>query len=250
MMPKFVDIHHHLAYGVDDGPQNRKQMYRMLDRAAAQGIHTIFATSHITPGVRRFNMEGYRKAVEEARAYCASSGYDMKIYEGCEILYTGQSCRLLQSGKVPTLAGTDFVLVEFSPDVRFSRLHDALQSLASAGYRPIVAHAERYRCLTMWPSRTVKLRDEMDVYFQINCMTLLREKGFRVRRFTEWMLEHDMVDALGTDAHNTSSRRANMKAAWKYLKWGYGSKYARQLTTGAFMSEELAELSKKERKKP
>ena len=72
----------------------------------------------------------------------------------------------------------------------------------------------------------------------MNCSTLLKDKGYRLHRFCQWMLEHDLVDALGTDAHNTSSRRAKMKAAWKYLKWEYGSSYAEQLTTAAFIFED------------
>lgn len=238
MRPRFVDIHHHLAYGVDDGARNRRHMYRMLDCAASQGIHAIIATSHITPGVRRFDMEGYRRALREAREYCEASGYDMTIYEGCEILYTRQTCRLLQEGEIPTLAGTDFVLVEFSPDIRFAKLREALQDLISAGYRPVVAHVERYNCLTLRLGRTARLKDELNVYFQMNCSTLLKDKGYRLHRFCQWMLEHDLVDALGTDAHNTSSRRAKMKAAWKYLKWEYGSSYAEQLTTAAFIFED------------
>ena len=238
MRPKFVDIHHHLAYGVDDGAQSQRQMYKMLDRAAEQGIHTIFATSHATPGVRRFNMTAYRRALDEAEKYCRSAGYDMTILEGCEVLYTRQACRLLQSGEIPTLGETDFVLVEFSPDVRYSEFREALQNLASGGFRPIVAHAERYHCLTIWPARTAKLKEEINVFFQMNCSTFLNQKGFRVKHFAAWMLENDMVDALGTDAHNTSSRRANMKAAWKVIKKEYGSEYAKRLTTAEFMFEE------------
>lgn len=242
MTPRFVDIHHHLAYGVDDGPSNRKAMYRMLERAAKEGICTTIATSHATPGVQRFDLKAYRSALKDARAYCRSRGLDLTILEGCEILYTNQAVRMLQEGAIPTLAGTDFVLVEFSPDVKYARLREALQRLASGGYRPVVAHVERYDCITAWPWRVAKLKEEMEVFFQINCSSVTEKKGLRVRFFVKWMLKNRMVDALGTDAHNTSFRPANMKKAWRTVRDLCGKKTARALTTAAFMGEDLLRI--------
>ena len=44
-----MDIHHHLAYGVDDGPKSCKQMQKMLKYAEEEGIGAIVATPHATP---------------------------------------------------------------------------------------------------------------------------------------------------------------------------------------------------------
>lgn len=237
MKDRFMDIHHHLAYGVDDGPKNFREMQKMIKHAAREGIGTIIATPHVTPGVRRFHSDEYRKALADARAYCSEKGIELEILEGCEILYTDQTPRLLEEGQIPTLAGTDFVLVEFSPDVRYSRLREALDRIVCKGYRPVIAHTERYRCLTNWPPRARKLKRELDVFFQVNCSSIVKSKGWLVRRFLRIMLEEHLIDALGTDAHNMSSRKANMRAAWKALKYEYGSSYAKYLTDGSFMSE-------------
>ena len=204
-------------------------MYRMLDCAASQGIHAIIATSHITPGVRRFDMEGYRRALREAREYCEASGYDMTIYEGCEILYTRQTCRLLQEGEIPTLAGTDFVLVEFSPDIRFAKLREALQDLISAGYRPVVAHVERYRCL--FRGKTLQqLRSDFDVRCQMNCQTVYRKNGFwQERRVNRWLTE-GLIDCVSSDAHNMTTRPFGMRRAYRALSQRVGKAEARRLT--------------------
>lgn len=239
MMPDFVDIHHHLAFGVDDGPKSAAAMHRMLDRAAREGMRAVIATPHATPGLRPFPMETYRRALANARDYCREKGYAVQVLEGCEIFYTEHACRMLQSGELPTLAGTDFVLVEFSPDVRYSELEAALLRLAGGGYRPVVAHAERYRCLTAWPPRAAALKRELDVFFQINCASVIAAKGLRRRRFVRWMLRNGAVDALATDAHNTSSRPVNMKKAWRTVRGLCGSRTARALTTARFMQVEF-----------
>ena len=235
MAKRFTDIHHHLLYGIDDGPENRRKMHAMLRRAEEQRVVRIVATPHVTPGVKRFNREQYDKALADARAYCEREGMDIEIFEGAEILYTDQSCRHLQEGRVPTLAGTDLVLVEFSPDVRFDRLREGLQRLASGGFSPVLAHVERYQCLVRWPSRAEKLKDEINLYYQVNCSTIINPKGFFERRFLRKMLDYELIDAVASDAHNTTSRPLQMRKAWSILRRDYGKEYARLLTDGSLL---------------
>ena len=238
MARRFTDIHHHLLYGIDDGPDTRRKMYAMLRRAEEQGVTRIVATPHVTPGVKRFNRQQYDKALQEAQAYCDQKGLDIRIYGGAEILYTDQSCRHLQEDRVPTLAGTDLVLVEFSPDVRFDRMREALRRLASGGFSPVVAHVERYQCLVRWPSRAERLKDEINLYYQVNCSTIIRRKGYFLRRFMRRMLDYELIDVVASDAHNTTSRPLQMKKAWSILRRDYGKEYARQLTDGSLLFDD------------
>lgn len=237
MKHKFTDIHHHILYGMDDGASSPKMMHAMLRKAAEDNINRIVATAHVTPGVRRFDREQYRRALDEARAFCESAGLDIELYEGAEILYSTHTCDFLSEGRVPTMAGTDHVLVEFSPDVRYDYLHDALESLLHHGFLPIVAHVERYACLTHHPSRAEKLKEELDVYYQVNCSTILTNKGMGNQKFVEKLLDWDLVDALGTDAHSPTVRSVHMHEAWRKLKKEFGSSYANELTDGHILFE-------------
>ena len=237
MRTGFKDIHHHLLYGLDDGPKNRAGMYRMLHKAAAEGITEIVVTPHVTPGVHLFDRKQYEKAFDLAEAYCEESGLDIKLHKGAEILYTDQTCRLLVEGKIPTMADTDCVLVEFSPDIRFDKLQEALRRLSSNGYRPIIAHIERYRCLTVWPSRAEGLKKEMDLFFQVNCSTVIEQSGFWERRFLKRMMKQRLIDAVATDAHGTKSRAAKMKKAYRVLQRQYGEEYAQLLLSGWILGE-------------
>ncbi|MBP3411354.1 MAG: hypothetical protein J6M10_10215, partial [Clostridia bacterium] len=116
----------------------------MLEKAAEDNIGRIVATPHVTPGVKRFDRDQFDRALRDARRYCDENGLDIELYEGCEILYTSQTASFLLDGRIPTMADTDYVLVEFSPDVRFERFKEAMDSLLGYGYLPIVAHVERY----------------------------------------------------------------------------------------------------------
>lgn len=223
----YTDIHHHLLSGLDDGARSADEMRDMLRAAAADGISRIVATPHVTPGVYPFDLERYERTLSEAREFCAREGLGIELHGGAEILYTEQTCRFLEEGRAPTMAGTQYVLVEFSPDERYSRLRDALSHLRRAGFLTIVAHAERYECLVAHPARLEELREELEVCYQVNCASFLRSKGFLVNRFLKRMIESDLLDCIATDAHRAQGHRlVNMRAACEALGQRIGEERA------------------------
>jgi len=227
-----VDIHHHLLFGMDDGARDRETMCSMIRAAAADGITAIIATPHAHPGVRPFDVQAYMRALEAARAFCRENALNMRVEPGAELLYSDHACRFLEEGKVPTLAGTDRVLVEFMPDVSFAGLERALAHLVSGGYRPVVAHAERYECLVRRPGRAQKIREALPVYYQINARTIVSGGTLWQRLFLNRMLDRGLIDAVATDAHNLSSRRVLMSQAYDVLCRRIGKKTADELTSG------------------
>lgn len=234
---KYTDIHHHLLYGLDDGADKLATMKKMLEKAAEDNIGRIVVTPHVTPGVKRFDIVQYERALEEARSYCEAHELGIEVYAGAEILYTSQTCSFLLDGRVPTMAGTDHVLVEFSPDIRYEKLKEALDTLLRSGYLPIIAHVERYACLAHKPSLAEKIKEELDVYYQVNCSSILGGKDKQSDRFVEKLLDWDLVDALGTDAHSPTVRAVHMREAWKKLKKEFGASYADELTDGHLLFE-------------
>ena len=231
-MNKFVDLHHHLIYGVDDGAQSSEDMQKMILRAAGEGIADIVCTSHVTPGIEPFPMEKYLAHLSEAQAYIAEQDIEMRLHPGCEVLYTDASARLLREGQFPTLARNDVVLVEFSPDASFRQFTDAATSFGMAGYAVLYAHVERYDALRSLKN-VRKLRDEFGVYMQMNTNTVIGKKGFFTERWVRHMLEDGYIDCVATDAHNLSSRRCRMQECYKVLAEKYGEDFAEELC-GAF----------------
>ena len=83
----FTDIHAHFLYGLDDGAKDRHEMEAMLDAADADGILSLFATPHVTPGIEPFDRALYRGRLEEAQRYCHRKGYALRLYSGAVLLY-------------------------------------------------------------------------------------------------------------------------------------------------------------------
>ena len=230
-MSNFVDLHHHLIYGVDDGAKDLENMQKMILRAGVEGVSDIVCTSHVTPGFEPFPMEKYMAHLEEARAFIAEQGLEMRVHPGCEVLYTESSARLLAEGHYPTLAGSDVVLVEFSPDMTFKQLADAASSFGMRGYSVLFAHVERYDALRNLKN-VQKLRSEFGVYMQMNTNTVIGKKGFFTERWVRHMLEDGYIDCVATDAHNLTYRPCKMQQCYDMLSMKYGQEFAEELCGG------------------
>lgn len=229
-MTGFSDIHQHIAYGLDDGPDTFAGAVEMLHSASRDGVRRIIATPHAFPGHQAFDLTAYRARLAELNAYCTANALPLQLYSGAEVYYAEAAIRHLQSGQIPTLAGTDFVLVEFPTDISFDALYSAAQRLLNAGYQPVIAHIERYGCLTKDIRRVEQLRGLHAIRLQVNCSTVIKRPPFGMRRFLKGIFENGLIDYVATDAHNTETRPTRMRACHDILSDRYGASYARKLT--------------------
>ena len=230
MTKRFTDIHQHLVFGVDDGPRTSRGSHAMLQMAKQNGIGRIIATPHVVPGVTAFDMDLFQKRMGRIRSFCEERELGVEVFPGSEILYTEQTCEFLSRGRVPTLAGTGYVLVEFSPDADYRQIQNAVEKLSRDGYIPILAHVERYKCMVSRPQSAYALKERLNVRYQVNCSTIIEGKGFAVNRFCKRLLNDRLIDAVGTDAHNIDTRPIRMMEAYEVLVDEYGAAYADYLT--------------------
>ena len=226
----FMDIHHHILYGVDDGPKSCLEMFQMLKAAYDDGVRTIIATPHIAPGIKPFNMEVLESKVMEARWYCEQNGCDIEIHLGSEIFYNDYAERLLVEQKIPTMAGSNKVLLEFQDKVSYEELERAIVTALRSGLIPVLAHIERYNKIIFCPRKLCQLKDKYQVYLQIDTDCLLNERKYVTNKVMKSLLNRRVIDFVSSDAHDTESRKCNLTCAYGKLKNLVGDRYADQLT--------------------
>ncbi len=229
----FIDIHQHVNYGLDDGATDFPAAARMIERAYANGITAIIATTHALSGRARFDLDTYDRHLQTLADYCREHRLPVALYPGCEILYADSTVDDLIRGRIPTLAGSRFVLVEFDPDIVYDALANAARVLANAGFTPVVAHVERYINLMRSLERVRELRALYGARVQMNADTIVRPPGFFTRRTIDAMLREGLVDYIASDAHNLTGRGAHMKDAYDILKKQYGHERAFKWFGGA-----------------
>lgn len=223
-----VDLHHHILYGMDDGARTFEDTMQMILAAKAEGIVRIAATPHAVPGREYFHMERYWRHLRKAQEWCSQNAPEVELCSGAEIFYTEDTVRLLEEEKILTLNGTRNLLLEFPVRAPFEHLLHAARTVGNAGYQPVFAHAERYRCLRSLKNLR-RLHEEFEVLIQINADSILHPDGWLFSRWMRHVLEEELADAVASDAHNIKNRKCTLGECFDKLKHEYGEACALRL---------------------
>ena len=167
-----IDIHGQIMPGVDDGSQDSQTSLEMLRIAEKNGIEHIILTPHHKPMHHNVSPEHNRVYCERLQELAAKNGLSMHLYSGNEIYYSDETQRELENGRICTLAGSDYVLVEFHPTNPYKAIHNAMYQVQAAGFIPIVAHVERYSDIVSHASYVEDLVD-MGCYIQVNASSIM-----------------------------------------------------------------------------
>lgn len=152
---------------------------------------------------------------------------DFRIYPGQEILYSDEVPDKLKSGQVLTLADSDYVLLEFMPDVRYSYLFGAVRRIIADGYRPVLAHVERYE--TLREKGRVEELKEMGACIQMNYRGIGGRWYDETARWCHLQLKKQNVHFLGTDMHNIRSRSPDTLKAEIWMQKHLPDRYINEI---------------------
>ncbi|MCM1173546.1 MAG: hypothetical protein NC341_00695 [Blautia sp.] len=229
-MKGFIDIHSHILPGLDDGAKDFEMSLRML-RQAADHTSGIILTPHYKPMRRNLPPERIRKVFRELEERKEAAGIPVKLYIGSEIYYSSEVIPALREGTALTMAGTSYVLTEFSPAEDYAYIRDAAYSLLSEGYSPILAHVERYRELMAKKARVGELYD-MGCCIQINAASITGGSGWESRQDVKWLLKKGYVHFVASDSHDDRKRTPALGEAAAYTARKYGEAYCGKLFGG------------------
>lgn len=223
-----IDIHCHIMPGVDDGSPDLATSLEMLRIADKDGITHIILTPHHKPMHHNVSPEhnvAYRKKLQEA---ATEAGIKAKLFSGNEIYYSDETMEELIDGKICSLAGSDYVLVEFHPTNPFKAIQNAAGRVQAAGFIPIIAHVERYSDIVSHPARVRDLI-QMGCFIQVNASSVMGKYGFGIAHFTKKLLKEELVHFIASDAHDTGRRAPYLLDCRNYVERKFGEDYGKKL---------------------
>lgn len=228
-----IDIHSHVIYGVDDGPQTLEESLKLIQEAYNQGVRTIVATSHRRKGMFETPEETILKHFTEVKDAASVIADDLTLLYGGELFFTPDILDKLESGKVPTMNGTRFALIEFSSVTPWKDIQQALNKVLMLGITPVVAHIERYNALEFNKERVQEII-AMGCYTQVNASHLTKPKLFGdklkiYKKRARYFMEEDLIHVVSSDMHNLTNRRPYMKEAYGHIAKEYGTEKADEL---------------------
>ena len=197
-----VDIHSHILPEVDDGPKSWDVSVAMCRMAAADGITHQVATPHANDRYHydRPFLQGLLSRLQEL------VGDSPKLSLGCDFHLSYDNMQdVVANPDRYAIEGSRYMLVELSNYSVPPQTTDCFLKLGDCGMTAVITHPERNPILRENPQRVVEWAEQGCV-IQLTGSALTGFWGERVRRVAQWLLEHNAVHVLATDAHDTEKR--------------------------------------------
>lgn len=195
-----TDLHSHLIPGIDDGVQTLDESIDLISSMRELGFTKLITTPHIMshryPNTKEIILSG----CEEVKAELKKRGIDVTLEAAAEYYYDEKFLEYIADENLLTIADK-FVLFELSYTSKPFGLEQTIFNLFSKGYKPILAHPERYSYMTNDLEKYKKLKNS-GVYFQINLNSLLGFYGKKPKKAATYLLENGMIDFIGSDLHS------------------------------------------------
>lgn len=214
----YIDMHCHIIPNVDDGAKSLEQAMNMISIAYQNGFRTMIGTPHYEVGRYEANKEEIENNYLKLKNMLKERMPDFKLFIGNEIFFSYGVVDKLNEGEIFTLADSNYVLVEFSPDDSFGYIKKSLYEIINGGYTPILAHTERYEEVMESGIKNVEKLVDAGVLIQINASTFAGNMGIGIRRKALKLIKNDLVHFVSTDCHSDGRRSPDLTECIKYLQ--------------------------------
>ena len=195
-----TDVHCHILPGVDHGSKSVEQSLEMLKAEKDMGIDRVILTSHVTADTFENTPETLNAAFEILKKAVEEEGLDMDLRLSAEYRIDEYWQKEYAAGHVVPMPGKH-ILLENSFVQELIGMDEMIFDLMCKGYKPILAHPERYPYYSHHHDRYEKIHSTA-VKFQINILSFTGYFGGLARETALWLVKNNMVDMLGSDMHN------------------------------------------------
>lgn len=205
-----IDLHCHVLPGVDDGPASIDEAVALARQAASEGIDTIIATPHVSPRYPNTS-EVIGPGVALLNERLAAEQVGVEVRQGAELAATAVlDLQPDELGRL-TLGGGPWLLLEPPFTHSVAGLDSVVLALMQQGHGVVIAHPERCPGFHR-DAGTLGALVRAGALTSITAGSLVGKFGGQVRRFATRLLEEELVHNVATDAHNSQTRRSELRA--------------------------------------
>ncbi len=203
-----TDVHCHILPGVDDGAKTWDMTLDMCRIAKQDGITHIVATPHANNRYP-YHREWHAEHLERLREKVAGIQFSL----GCDFHTSYENVKDAERnpGRY-TIAGGQYLLVEFSDYQTPMQMADILFRLHSAGLETIITHPERNPVISEYPDLPEQFVS-LGARLQITADAVVGNWGRQQKKTCETLLRKGLVSAIATDAHGPRWRKPVLSAA-------------------------------------
>jgi len=195
-----VDMHSHVLPGIDDGAQTPEESIVLIRKMMDLGIKKIIATPHIMADYYRNTPETINNALAILKAELVKENIDIPVEAAAEHYFDETFDQRVSDQLLMTMGGKDkYVLFEFSFINPPPNYIPVIAKLTGMGYKPILAHPERYPYMTIEQYKNMR---DWGCNLQLNTISLTGYYGKEIKLKAEQLVDNELVDFISSDMHN------------------------------------------------
>ena len=196
----YVDIHSHLLPGIDDGAKTTDDSRNILKSMIRFGFNEVITTPHTIKTVWDNSREDILNTYQNVTKDLNFETSKTQLRVASEYMMDENFVQLFKSEPLLTLK-ENYVLVEMSYLNPPIQLLDILFELQLEGYKPVLAHPERYTFYHNKLNEYEKLK-KAGCLFQMNLLSSVGYYGKDVAKAVDKLLTNNMIDYVGSDIHH------------------------------------------------
>jgi protein-tyrosine phosphatase len=200
------DVHSHFIPGIDDGAQTLEQSIELIGSMAELGYRKVITTPHSMADGYKNSPEIILGGLEKLRAGVREAGINIEVDAAAEYYLDHALEEQVIAGTVLTF-GNKLLLFELPFIGEPAMLRQVVFQMQTQGYRPVLAHPERYSFWYNDFEKFVELKDR-GVLFQLNLVALSGAYGPQAKQLAERMIDAGYYELLGSDCHNMNHVQA------------------------------------------
>ncbi len=199
-----IDMHSHLITDIDDGVNTIEEAIEIILYMKSIGYRKIITSPHIMKGGYDNTPEIILSGLDDLRTALKTKNIDFPIEAASEYYLDETFARLIRNEEKILTFGENYLLFELSYMTRPSIMETVFFEMNVAGYKPIMAHPERYPYLHNKTLSHYEKIKEAGILLQVNMFSLVGYYGLPAKKIAEQLIDAEMIDFVGTDIHNTS----------------------------------------------
>ncbi len=193
-----VDLHSHLIPGIDDGSKTLEESINLIVEFQKLGYSKIITTPHIMSDYYKNTPEIINTGLALIRNELQRLNIDIEIEAAAEYYYDEHFLEQLEKKELLTIHGK-YVLFELSYLTRPTGIREVIYDIQTRGFKPLLAHPERYPYLKMSDYMNYK---EAGCFFQANLMSFCGHYGRTVKATVEKLVDNNLIDFVASDLHH------------------------------------------------